>query len=66
VLSAPLEPATDTDGLDLIAVNDIADVENLAYLLKYDTVYGRYDRAVTAADGAPNGRRSADRGVRRT
>src|SRR3954468_23723754 len=41
-----------SDGLDLVAVNDIADVENLAYLLKYDTVYGRYHRTITAAPGA--------------
>jgi glyceraldehyde 3-phosphate dehydrogenase len=40
------------EGLDLVAVNDLADVDNLAYLLKYDTVYGRYHREVVAADGA--------------
>jgi glyceraldehyde 3-phosphate dehydrogenase len=28
--------------LDIVAVNDLGDVENLAYLLKYDTVYGTY------------------------
>jgi glyceraldehyde 3-phosphate dehydrogenase len=27
-------------------------IDNLAYLLKYDTVYGRYHRAVAVADGA--------------
>ena len=41
---AALKILLDTDGLDLVAVNDIADVDNLAYLLKYDTVYGRYHR----------------------
>src|SRR5512132_4309454 len=58
---AALKILLDTDGLDLIAVNDIADVDNLAYLLKYDTVYGRYQRPVTAADGAlmVDGRRIA-------
>jgi glyceraldehyde 3-phosphate dehydrogenase len=40
----------DTDGLDLVAVNDVADVDNLAYLLKYDTVYGRYNRGVRATE----------------
>ena len=40
------------DGLDLLAVNDIAEADNLAYLLKYDTVYGRYHREVTAEEGA--------------
>jgi len=39
------------DGLDLVAVNDIADADNLAYLLKYDTVYGRYHRDVRAEGG---------------
>jgi len=28
--------------LEIVAINDLGDVENLAYLLKYDTVYGRY------------------------
>jgi glyceraldehyde 3-phosphate dehydrogenase len=42
----------DADGLDVVAVNDIADADNLAYLIKYDTVYGRYHHDVTAASGA--------------
>jgi glyceraldehyde 3-phosphate dehydrogenase len=29
--------------LDITAINDLADIENLKYLLKYDTVYGVYD-----------------------
>ena len=49
---AALKILLDTDGLDLVAVNDIADVDNLAYLLRYDTVYGRYHRTVNAVDGA--------------
>jgi glyceraldehyde 3-phosphate dehydrogenase len=58
---AALKILLDADGLDLVAVNDIADVDNLAYLLKYDTVYGRYHRAVATADGAllVDGRRIA-------
>jgi glyceraldehyde 3-phosphate dehydrogenase len=47
---AALKILMDADGLDLVAVNDIADVDNLAYLLKYDTVYGRYQREVSAAE----------------
>lgn len=27
-----------------VALNDLGDCENLAYLLKYDTVYGRYPK----------------------
>jgi glyceraldehyde 3-phosphate dehydrogenase len=49
---AALKILLDADGLDLVAVNDIADADNLAYLLKYDTVYGRYHREVSAVDGA--------------
>lgn len=40
------------DGLALVAVNDIADVDNLAYLLRYDTVYGRYHRKVEVEQDA--------------
>jgi len=48
---ATLKVLLDADGLDLVAVNDIADADNLAYLVKYDTVYGRYHREVSAVDG---------------
>ncbi len=33
-------------GIELVAVNDLGSLENLAYLLKYDTVYGRAPFAV--------------------
>lgn len=42
----------DTDGVEVAAVNDLVGAENLAYLLNHDTVYGRYDRKVTADDDA--------------
>src|SRR6188508_265282 len=45
---ATLKIVMDTPGLNLVAVNDLADSDALAYLLKYDTVYGRYDRSVEA------------------
>jgi glyceraldehyde 3-phosphate dehydrogenase len=32
--------------LELVAVNDIVPIDNLAYLLSYDTVYGRYDKSL--------------------
>lgn len=31
---------------DFIAINDLGDVENLAYLLRYDTVYGRCEQKI--------------------
>lgn len=32
---------------EIVAINDLGDVENLAYLLKYDTVYGRYKKEIS-------------------
>ena len=34
--------------LELVAINDIAPLDNLAYLVKYDTVYGRYGEDIRA------------------
>jgi len=38
------------ENLDIVAINDLSDIENLAYLLKYDSVYGRYDKNVGVKD----------------
>jgi glyceraldehyde 3-phosphate dehydrogenase len=35
------------DDLELVAVNDIMDTDNLAYLLKYDSVYGTFPGTIT-------------------
>jgi glyceraldehyde 3-phosphate dehydrogenase len=43
---AALKILMGTPELDLVAANDIVPVDNLAYLLKYDTVYGRYEKDV--------------------
>lgn len=37
--------------LEVVAVNDLTDPKTLAHLLKYDTAYGVYERAVSAGDG---------------
>jgi glyceraldehyde 3-phosphate dehydrogenase len=47
---AALKLLMETPDLDLVAVNDIGSLENMAYLLRYDTVYGRYERSVETAD----------------
>jgi glyceraldehyde 3-phosphate dehydrogenase len=39
------------DEINVVAINDLGDIENLAYLLKYDTVYGRYPGTVEVKDG---------------
>src|SRR3989344_4054164 len=36
---------------NIVAVNDLTDTKTLAYLLKYDSVYGRYGKDVKAEDG---------------
>lgn len=38
--------ALEKEDLEIVAVNDLTDPENLAYLLRYDTVYGRHDKPV--------------------
>jgi glyceraldehyde 3-phosphate dehydrogenase len=45
---ATLKIVIETPGLDLIAANDLGAPDDLAYLLKYDTVYGRYAKTVEA------------------
>lgn len=37
---------------EIVAINDLTDPRTLAYLLKYDSVYGRYGKEVKAAIGA--------------
>ncbi len=39
------------DNVDVVAINDLLDVEHLAYLLKYDSVHGRFDGDVAVRDG---------------
>jgi glyceraldehyde 3-phosphate dehydrogenase len=43
---AALKIILDTPQLEVVAVNDIVPAENIVYLLKYDTVYGRYEKTV--------------------
>lgn len=49
---AALKILLDDDRLDLVAVNDIADADNLAYLIRHDSVYGRYRDDVRAEESA--------------
>jgi len=46
--------AFEISDLEIVAINDLGDVENLAYLLKYDSVYGRYGKEIKteASSGA--------------
>jgi glyceraldehyde 3-phosphate dehydrogenase len=42
--------AFNKENFDIVAINDLSDIENLAYLLKYDSVYGQYDKNVEVKD----------------
>jgi glyceraldehyde 3-phosphate dehydrogenase len=48
---AILKLVIDRPELELVAVNDLAEIDNLAYLLRFDTVYGRYSKSVTVNAG---------------
>ncbi len=48
---ATLKIVMETPGLSLVAANDIGAPDSVEYLLKYDTVYGRYEKTVDATDG---------------
>jgi len=43
---ALLKLVIDEPSFELVAVNDLGEVENIAYLLRFDTVYGRYSHSV--------------------
>src|SRR5437016_4926755 len=40
------------DEIEIVAINDLGDGENLAYLLRHDTVYRTYDHEVAFAKNA--------------
>ncbi len=45
--------AAQRDGeLNVVAVNDLVSVDNLAYLFKYDSIHGRFEGKVEAVGGA--------------
>lgn len=51
---ATLKIVLDNATLRLTAVNDVLTADSLAYLLKFDTVYGRWTRNVRAQDNTLN------------
>ena len=42
------KPSASQAGLEIVAINDLGDLENLAYLLMHDSVYRKYDKEVKA------------------
>ncbi len=47
---AALKIISDTPGLDVVAINDLMSIDNAAYLLKHDSVYGLWKGPVTIQD----------------
>ncbi len=47
---AALKIISETDGIEVVAVNDIVPIDNIVYLLKYDSVYGIYQNEVDYTD----------------
>ena len=43
--------AIERDAMQVVAINDLLDVDYLAYLLKYDSVHGRFKGTVEVKDG---------------
>ncbi|MEA4867533.1 Glyceraldehyde-3-phosphate dehydrogenase A [bioreactor metagenome] len=43
--------AQQRNDIQVVAINDLIDVEYMAYMLKYDTVHGRFSGTVEVADG---------------
>lgn len=40
------------DDIEIVGINDLLDVDYLAYLLKFDSTHGRYNGTIETADGA--------------
>lgn len=39
------------DNVDVVAINDLLDVEHLAYMLMYDSVHGKFNGTIAVKDG---------------
>jgi len=43
--------AVSRPNVEVVGINDLLDVEHLAYLLKYDSVHGQFDGTISTANG---------------
>ncbi|MBW1298003.1 type I glyceraldehyde-3-phosphate dehydrogenase [Aquimarina litoralis] len=43
--------ASKRENVEIVAINDLLDVNHLAYLLEYDSVHGKYDGTIAVEDG---------------
>ena len=43
--------ASEREEIEIVAINDLGDIENLAYLLRNDSIYGKWDHDVVVSAG---------------
>ncbi|MBO4548876.1 MAG: type I glyceraldehyde-3-phosphate dehydrogenase, partial [Abditibacteriota bacterium] len=43
--------ASKRDDIEIVGINDLIDVDYMAYMLKYDSVHGKFDGCVKVEDG---------------
>lgn len=55
--------AEERSDVTIVGINDLGDVENLAYLLKYDSAYGKAGFSVSAKTGSPSALVISDRTI---
>lgn len=48
---AALKVILETPELQVVGINDLMTIENAVYLLKYDSVYGKFDKTVSIENG---------------
>ena len=57
--------AFEESDFEIVAVNDLGSLENLAYLLEYDSIYGNYEKEVgvkpSTGSGQENGNLTVDK-----
>ena len=60
-LRASLKDTEFMNSVSIVAINDLADAKTLAHLLKYDSVFGRFDGSivVNVHDDTHNGNKNA-------
>jgi glyceraldehyde 3-phosphate dehydrogenase len=46
-----LRAATLRDDINVVAINDLLDIDYIAYMLKYDSTHGKFDGTVEVVDG---------------
>lgn len=46
-----MRAAVARDDIEVVAINDLLDIDYIAYMLKYDSTHGKFDGTVEVADG---------------